>query len=254
MAKASELDQYYTRSDLADAYVQQALDRYGPDRTYLEPSAGTGAFLNKLEGLNYEAFDLEPKAPGIIQGDFMTQPLSRIDYITVGNPPFEIDVKFFNKCAEHSDAVCFIIPRSWRKASIINSLHKKFHLIHDEDCQQDSFILHGESHDVSTCWQIWERKSEDREKITFKGDFFTVVKPHEDHDVVLRCYGSRSGEVLPDDYAGNETTVRRLRSKIGKDNLKEIISSIDWSIRKSNASSVPTINPTEIEEEIRKVI
>ena len=50
MAKASALDQYYTRSDLADAYVQQALDRYGPDRTYLEPSAGTGAFLNKLEG------------------------------------------------------------------------------------------------------------------------------------------------------------------------------------------------------------
>ena len=250
MSKANELDQYYTRNDLADAYTRQAIDRFGSHRVYLEPSAGTGAFLKELKGLQFEAYDLEPKAHGIIEGDFLCQLLPRQNYITIGNPPFILDVEFFNKCAEHSDAVCFIIPRSWRKASVINRLNTDFHLIHDEDCPKDSFILHGDAHDVSTCWQIWERRDVKREKIVFKGDFFTVVKPHEEHDIVLRCYGSRSGEVLPDDYSGNETTVRRLRSKIP--NLKQIISSIDWSVRKSNVSSVPTINPIEIELEVRE--
>ena len=248
MSKLNALDQYFTAPHLAERYMETVFARYGKDRTFLEPSAGDGAFLKPLVGLSFEAFDLEPKSPGIISGDFFDVILPKIDYITIGNPPFTFDVQFFNKCALHSDAICFVIPRSWRKASVINRLDKFFHLVHDEDCPTDAFLLNGEEWDVTTCFQIWERKDYPRDKIKFQGTYFDVVPYEGEWDIVLRTYGSRSGEVLPDDYPGNQTTVRFLKSKI--DGLKEIISSIDWSVRKSNVSSLPTINPIEIELEI----
>ena len=250
MSRLNKLDQYYTEPKLAIKYTRDIIARYGEDNVFLEPSAGTGAFLHALEGLAYEAYDLEPKHPNVVEGDFFQQLLVRNDYITIGNPPFTFDVQMFNRCADHSEVVAFVIPRSWRKASVQNRLHANFHLVHDEDCPEHSFILDGEAWDVATCFQIWERRPEKREKIKLKNTFFDVVKREDDWDIILRNYGSRSGEVLPDDYSGNETTVRFLRSK--RPGLKEAITAIDWSVRKSNVSSLPTINPIEIEQELER--
>ena len=251
MSRLNEHDQYYTKRDLAQQYFDIVIERYGKDVRYLEPSAGTGAFLR--DDVTIDACDIEPKHEQVIEIlDFLELNLHHNDYVTIGNPPFTIDVQFFNHAAKFSNAVAFIIPRSWRKASVVNRLDPFFHLVHDEDCPANSFILDDKEWDVSTCFQIWERRPFKRSKITFKRKFFDVVKREDDWDIILRCYGSRSGEVLPDDYNGNETTVRFLRSKIP--NLKEIIGDIDWSIRKTNVSSLPTINPIEIEQEIESYL
>lgn len=249
MSRLNELDQYYTKRDLAQSYLDVVVDRYGTNNNFLEPSAGTGAFLR--DDLNILALDIEPKHPEVISvTNFLHVNLHATDYITIGNPPFSIDVQFFNHAAKFSNVIAFIIPRSWRKASVINRLNPYFHLIHDETCPDNAFILDSEEWNVSTCFQIWERKPEKRKKITFKGTYFNVVKREDDWDFILRCYGSRSGEILPKDYTGNETTVRFIKSNLN--NLEDVINSIDWTERKYNVSSVPTINPIEIEEEIER--
>ena len=83
------LDQYYTPNDVAIHCIDTAYKVIGKENitTILEPSAGTGSFSNNIS--NCEAYDLEPKADGVIQADFL---LLDIEYkkgrLVIGNPPF----------------------------------------------------------------------------------------------------------------------------------------------------------------------
>ena len=48
-APAGVLDQFYTRPELAAAYIAEVLDRWrDPEVLFVEPSAGAGAFCNRF--------------------------------------------------------------------------------------------------------------------------------------------------------------------------------------------------------------
>lgn len=157
------LDRFYTRHEVARVLVSQIRSRY-PDAQYVEPSAGDGAFSNLLPGVL--AYDIEPKHDSIVRQDFFDLSVPR-DCVFVGNPPFgkqaSLAVRFFNRCASlHAKSICFVLPRSFRKHSVQKRLHKNYHLIHDEIMEHDSFVLDGESYDVPTVFQIWERRGTER--------------------------------------------------------------------------------------------
>lgn len=54
--------------------------------TYLEPSAGAGAFLNFLP--KYIALDIAPENENILKQDYLDYTNDKNDFITIGNPPF----------------------------------------------------------------------------------------------------------------------------------------------------------------------
>ena len=82
---------------------------------------------------------------------------------------------------------CFLVPKSWRKWSVINSLDDNFHLISDIELPSDCFYLaNGEKKEKSTLntiFQIWEKRDEKRKKIEVK-DHGLVKKVKHDKKIV----------------------------------------------------------------------
>ena len=83
-------DKYYTSEELAQYYVNKTKEIIGECNIseFLEPSAGTGVFLNYLPK-NTLAYDLEPENDRIIKQDYLTL---NLDYkhgrCIIGTPPF----------------------------------------------------------------------------------------------------------------------------------------------------------------------
>ena len=253
-------DEYYTKPAVAQMCINAVLPYITPQHTILEPSAGEGVFLNLLTEYKIDAYDIYPKHSKVTKADFLKVSLLNRPYITIGNPPFgghstSLAVNFFNKCAIVSDYIAFIVPKSFRKQSIQNRLDLNFHLIHDEECPKDSFTFKGENWDVSTCIQVWEKQIFAREKLNFKGKYFTAHKSGtlEPGDFYMRFYGRNCGIILPDDYSGSLNTVRIIKPKIK--GLKELITQLDFTKDKYNVGSMMCINNFEIEtkiDELRK--
>lgn len=140
---------------------------------WLEPAAGTGAFVQALAeagAARIVALDIDPKAPGIERADFLTSSSDVQQGICLTNPPFgrnhALSVPFFNAAARCCDVVAFIVPRSWRKWSIVNRLDKRFHKVLDVDIDLRYVDAEGVPLAVSsvlrTVFQIWERRDEER--------------------------------------------------------------------------------------------
>jgi len=137
-------EQYYTPARLADKLVDQLFATVADAKSarFLEPAGGTGSFIEALKrhgSVSITAFDTHPKHQLVQRADFLSQELPETDFITVTNPPFgrnnQLAVPFFNHAAKYSRHIAFLVPRSWRKWSVINRLDPHFHLISDTDVE-----------------------------------------------------------------------------------------------------------------------
>lgn len=172
-------EQYYTDADVVDlclAEVQKHIDL--TDRMILEPCGGTGEFIEGFLRLgiprqNIESYDIEPSHSMVQVGDYLETNFEHKQYVSITNPPFgrasQLAKQFFNHAAEHSDYICYLIPKSWRKWSTQNSLNEHFHLIADIDMPKNCFYLpdgsKNEKDVLSTVFQIWEKRDKKRKKI-----------------------------------------------------------------------------------------
>ena len=202
-------EQFYTPQELALRLTAKLIDVVGPldGKTVLEPAGGTGSFVQAAKQLGAKkviSFDIEPKADSVIRADFLDADLSKVSHaVTVSNPPFgrnnSLSIPFFNKAAKHSEIIAFIVPRSWRKWSVLNRLDRNFHLVHDEDLAIDYVDELGQmvwqKARLKTCFQIWQRKNELRDIIKIR-DFGLVSKvdPSE-ADVAITVFGYGCGKV-----------------------------------------------------------
>ena len=201
-------EQYYTPADLAERLISE-VSALVPDlanRTVIEPAGGTGAFIKAAQNIgvtNFLSFDIEPKHTLVKKADFLAKKFTAKDAVTISNPPFgrnnSLSIPFFNKAADHSEFICFIVPRSWRKWSVINRLDRRFHLVADHDILIDYEDDLGERlssrTSLSTCFQIWQREDELRPLIKVK-DMGLVQKCGPDEaDVALTIFGFGCGKV-----------------------------------------------------------
>lgn len=202
-------EQFYTPQELALRLTAKLIDVVGPldGKTVLEPAGGTGSFVQAAKQLGAKkviSFDIEPKADSVIRADFLDADLSKVSQaVTVSNPPFgrnnSLSIPFFNKAAKQSEIIAFIVPRSWRKWSVLNRLDRNFHLVHDEDLAIDYVDELGQmvwqKARLNTCFQIWQRKNELRDIIKIQ-DFGLVSKvdPSE-ADVAITVFGYGCGKV-----------------------------------------------------------
>ena len=248
-------EQYYTPIKTASHCVQ-VLDTYASADTYLEPAGGTGAFLHALTGRNVISYDIEPKADNIQQVDsFLNVDLSHLsNVITISNPPFgrnhALSVPFFNHAASCSNYIAFIIPKSWRKWSVINRLNQHFHLIHDEDLTVDFHYLDqrkSSTGKLNTIFQIWQRKQELRPLVTIVDhNFITKVKDPTQADLALTIFGRGCGLVRSEFESESKTTQMYLQ--VNQPWVYDVLPQLDYSRYSKNVAFVEALSLMEINQ------
>jgi predicted RNA methylase len=228
-----ELDQYFTKPDVADKCIDQLQSILSVPLTgfnsILEPSSGEGAFVSSLksrgiseEKLVYVDIDAKDEAH---RRDFLKANVAAFvknesqTFVTIGNPPFgknsSTAVAFFNRAAEFSDVIAFILPRTFRKESVQKKLNDNFHLIHDNLLDKNSFTFQGKDYDVPCVFQIWCRgrfASYCNSMVSIPANGIRVLKPHpkqtndfkfvkasESPDFAIRRVGVNAGRIFTDD-------------------------------------------------------
>ena len=210
--KKSELDKFYTNEDVAEICADIFFDYASPP--VVEPSAGAGVFAPYVDVM----LDLEPEGPNIIQQDFFEFDTTEYENY-LGNPPFgsnsSLAKKFFNHAAKGKGVIGFILPKTFRKLSIQNTLDLNFHLLKDKVLSENSFSLDGKPYKVPCTFQVWEYREEKREKIKLPTvhEDFSFVKPLEvgeppivvpplEYDFSIRRVGGLAGKVLSKEKTG----------------------------------------------------
>jgi len=217
-------EQYYTMSEVVDtclAEVQKHIDL--TDKTILEPCGGTGEFIEGFKRIGIPesriiSMDIEPSHPLVRLGNYFEIDFSgedslyrgRSGLISITNPPFgrasSLAKKFFNHAASHSDYICYLVPKAWRKWTVHNSLDKNFHLIADIDMPKNCFYLPDgstkENNVLNTVFQIWEKRNYPRKKIQVPdhGLITKIIPNYVEVDVV-----DENGEPVLDDNEEQKT-------------------------------------------------
>jgi len=250
-------EQYYTPEYLAKELLQQVEKVLGnlSEKTILEPAGGTGSFVEAAKSFGVKkiiSFDIEPLHPDIAKGNFLEQGLDLEGAITISNPPFgrnnSLSIPFFNKAASHSEAICFIVPRSWRKWSVTNRLNQNFELVSDQDLSIDYVDSTGEliaaKKRLATCFQIWKRTQTPRDLVWVR-DMGVIQKvTPEEADVSLTIFGYGCGKLRKDFPRLKNTTQLFLKLK-HKDALTAL-EQVDYSKFYKNTAYTEALSLQEI--------
>jgi predicted RNA methylase len=250
-------EQYYTPAQIAHELTARvaAIVPNLAQRTVIEPAGGTGAFIDAAQQLgvaNFLSFDIEPKHPKVKKADFLKTTLKAQSAVTLGNPPFgrnnSLSIPFFNHAAEHSDYIAFIVPRSWRKWSVINRLHRNFHLIDDLDLQLDYVteageLLHSKKR-LATCFQIWERRAGLRSLVAVADNGLVSKTTPELADVSLTVFGYGCGQLKTEFLRQPNTTQMFL--KLGHPKSLDALRSVDFSRFFKNTAYTEALSFQEI--------
>jgi len=233
-------EQYYTPLPLAHTLVEYVEQVLGPlkGKKVLEPAGGTGAFIEAalVKGpLEIISFDIEPLHNQVQPGSFLDQELSEGGFITISNPPFgrnnSLSIPFFNHAASVSDAICFVVPRSWRKWSVTNRLDLNFELVFDKDLDIDYVDSTGDlisdKSRLATCFQIWRRTLTPRLPVRIK-DMGVIEKVSPElANISLTIFGYGCGTVKQDfDRIPNTT---QLFLKLNHPKALAALQSVDFS-------------------------
>lgn len=250
-------EQYYTPRALAEDLVQKvkALIPDFSSRTVLEPAGGTGAFVEAAKTAGVQkvlSLDIEPKHGDVTKANYLNAKLKLQDAVTISNPPFgrnnSLSIPFFNRAAEHSEYIAFIVPRSWRKWSVINRLDRRFHLVLDEDLSidyvDDTHNLISQKSNLKTCFQVWQRKTDLREivKVEDRG-YVTKVTPAE-ADVALTVFGFSCGRVNTEFERKPNTT--RMFLKLNHPKALKALQSVNYQRFSKNTAYTEALSFQEI--------
>jgi len=217
-------EQFYTPPATAAWVVGRVLELAPESRNkvWLEPSAGSGAFIEALADvgiLDVLAMDIEPAHPLVRKKDFLTWRPTAKDVVAIGNPPFgrnnSLSIPFFNKCAQFSSTIAFILPRSWRKWSVTNRLSMDFTCISDEDLNINYVDVSGADvyarNNLRTCLQVWTRTSVPRERVRITNNGFVEKVSPQEADIALKVFGYGCGTVLTEFARVPNTTLMFLK-------------------------------------------
>lgn len=236
------LDKFYTKRDVAAACLR-LLDLGGYDRV-IEPSAGDGAFSDLLfavPSLHVEAYDLAPENPRVQRQDwfdFATRVPGRT--LVVGNPPFgqqcSLAVRFINHAFEivGADTVAFVLPRSFRKASVQKRICRNAVLSTEIVLGANSFLLDGVDYDLHSVFQVWERTPTARPVVLAPtaSTHFSFTKKTEPHDFAIRRVGGKAGHAFVDTPETSEQSnyFVRLTDPVDRDAVIAMVNALDFSV------------------------
>jgi len=208
--KRDVIDKFYTKKEIAQYIIDLFKQHIAPnnDDLIIEPSAGNGAFIDAIKSLtcNYEFYDLEPEHEEIIKQDYLLYNTNNTNNTNtqkihiLGNPPFgrqsSLAIKFIKKSCQFCSSISFILPKSFKKDSLKKTFPLNFHLLFEMDLPEKSFLVNNKEHDVPCIFQIWIKKTYDRE-ITEKLEphNFIFVKKTDNPSISFRRVGVNAGTI-----------------------------------------------------------
>lgn len=227
-----EFDKFYTKNEVVDQCLAY-LDLAEFD-CIIEPSAGSGAFSNKIP--NVLAFDLVPENENIQQADWLTLDKSQFDQyervLVIGNPPFgnngKLAKEFLVESMKFADIVAFVLPKSFKKNSVKNRLPLNFETILEIDLPVNSFTLNDKDYSVPCVFQLWQKTESMRKKVVMKNsssliEFTTLDKA----DFRIQRVGGRAGKAsLNLDVSVNSNYFVKNNSGMSNEELIEIVNSL----------------------------
>lgn len=220
--KHLNLDKFYTNKDIVGVCYDAIKTHLDIDKKELiiEPSAGNGAFINIIKKLsnNYIFYDIKPENEEIIKKDFLELRVEDCNVASsgchiIGNPPFgnkSSKAIAFIKHATNilmAKSVSFILPISFKKASLQKSFPPNYHLAYQTVLAPNSFTHFGIPKNIKTVFQIWIRKNRVRRvavKIT-PASWYSFDKK-ENSDISIRRVGSKIGFVKLREERDNTNT------------------------------------------------
>jgi predicted RNA methylase len=258
-------EQFYTPTALADRLVGEVVARVTDfhTRTVLEPAGGTGAFVDAADragAARILSIDIEPKHEKVSRADFLEHVVPEHNAITISNPPFgrnnSLSIPFFNRAADYSEYICFIVPRSWRKWSVINRLDRRFELVHDEDLQIDYEDEDGKrlvvQNRLNTCFQIWRRSATPRPLVRVVDNGIVTKTSSQLADVALTVFGFNCGRVRTEfERRANST---QMFLKLNHPDALKALQTADFSRFYKNTAYTEALSLQEINYLLNEII
>jgi len=192
------LDQFYTKKDVVlNCLSFLNLSEYD---VILEPSAGDGAFHDEAVHDFKLAYDIEPKKPYILKQDYLdldTSFLRDKKVLVYGNPPFgrnsSLALKFIKKSSEFAHTIAFVLPKGFKKKSMLDKIPMNFEIIDLIDLDNNTFIYQGKDFNVPCVWIVLKKSDNLRTKeVKLKPQFFQFVKK-EMANFAIRRVGVNAG-------------------------------------------------------------
>jgi len=263
-----KLDQFYTSPDIAKLCLKFMKKNIPNMRKFffIEPAAWNWSFFS-LFSSNILGFDIDPNGNNIINQDFFELDLAKYSdliknkkIITIWNPPFwknsSLALKFINKSAKYSTYICFILPKTFRKTSMLNRIDKNLFLKEEFELPKNSFIFNNKEYDVPCIFQIWKRDiNKERKKIILPTihNEFTFVKKEDNPNFAVRRVWVKAWTLYEDDYM-KYSKASHYYIKTG--DVKKFLSKykrIDWKGCIYNTSWNPSLSKTEFIQEYSKI-
>ena len=233
-------EQYYTPPQVAQDILKVVVDLLEDfeQKVFLEPAGGTGTFINEALQSGFTevlSYDIEPHHPLVSKGNFLEKKIPHYNCVTVSNPPFgrnnALSIPFFNKAAEYSDLIVFIVPRSWRKWTVQNKLDRRFTLVREDDLNIDYVDASGEplskNKYLRTCVQYW-KKSDVLRDLVYVRDMGIIEKcKYQEADASLTLFGYGCGTVKTEFEKKPNTTQMFLKLKHPR--ALEALKAVDFS-------------------------
>jgi predicted RNA methylase len=263
--KRNNNEAYYTQHAVAKACVEE-VDKLYKLNTFdltIEPSAGDGVFLKILNDYRIKqviSYDIDPKEESIIKADFLKQQFQQGNTLVIGNPPFgrqaSLAKKFIKHCCQFARVIAFILPRSFKKTSMISSFASVFHQVFEKELDQNSFIYETKEYSVPCVFQIWERRDYNRElpgKI-FENDQYKVVKKNELPNIAFRRVGVYAGKFVFDNFeALSAESHYFIKTNILITNeLRNNLTSIEWQT--DNTTGPKSISKQELIQKLNTLL
>ena len=257
--KSRKFDQFYTCADVASDCLKKARKYIKDDiATWLEPSAGAGAFLKLLPAPRI-GLDIDPQHPEVLHANFLTwkkgEMLAR-PVVTIGNPPFgknsSLAIQFVNEAARFSDWICMILPRTFEKSSVQNKVNRHFELVKTYLIKPNSFIYCGEPYNVPCCFQIWRRLPTTQKRKLHHSEMthphFSFVENPKKADFAFQRVGVKAGkasiEGLDKSYKSNHFI--KASEGVNPVDIMKDLNSIDWKVISEKTAGNPSISKGEM--------
>jgi predicted RNA methylase len=272
--KRDTIDKFYTQTSVAFECIKSIATHINIDKendVVIEPSAGNGSFITEIRTLSKNClfYDIEPEHNDIYKQDYLLLELDSIQMLhtdtkihIIGNPPFgrqsTLAIKFIKKSAEIADSISFILPKSFKKESMMRHFPMNFHLVYQVDIADNSFLLDNAVKNVPCVFQIWQKRQENRGTVikeTVNPKIYDFVKRDDNPDISFRRVGVNAG-VIDDENLNKKSIESHYFIKFGQHVDKiELINKIKQIKYETNNTVGPkSICKQEIIREINKLI
>ena len=262
-------EQYYTTPEVVDLCMSRVKAVVGiKDQVFLEPAGGTGEFIEgfRRAGIDTDkivSYDIEPLHTLVQEQNFLETTSSEAEMVCVTNPPFgrasSLAKKFFNHAASSCKYICFLVPKSWRKWTVMNSLDSHFHLVDDIDLPQNCFYTSKGDPEkqgvLNTVFQIWEHREEERQKIKVPDhNLMTKIRPvvqagmkvvsGANFEIITFGHSCGKTKEITAQVVPYKTTTMYLN--VAREDVKRALEEIDLSCYYNNVAYVQALSIQEI--------